>query len=208
MTFPSTRLRRPLVLSLAVAAAAVAVVLLQGTHSDSAAAGPAVPSQQVLGQFAIFTSSSSAVDKLPSEAGPTPAAASVVRSIATNSSAISQWATLNGKEACVVIDGTDGAQGAPSSCADLEAPADESELLTIAASSSDVPNTRAGAATIVAGLAPNGVSAVTINLANGTAHTAPVVDNGFHLLTGGSEPTGYVWTTGAGVKHVQNMKGN
>jgi hypothetical protein len=163
----------------------------------------------VLAKFGIFERSSSAADILPADAGPEAAAAPLSRGIDAGTGGLSQWATLNGKQACVVIDGSaPGAQGGPSACSNLEAASDASELLTIAASSSEKPNTRAGEAQIVAGLAPNGVNTVNITLANGAKHTVPVVQNGFHLLTGGSNPVSYEWTDGSGTKHVQNMKGS
>jgi hypothetical protein len=204
----STRKATRVFLAALLLVVAVGVLLTVSAHSGSAA-GPAAPSTQVLAKFGIFDRSSSAVDTLPADAGPEAAAAPLSRGIATRTGGLSQWATLNGKQACVVIDGSaPAAQGGPSACANLEAASDASELLTIAASASEKPNTRAGEAQIVAGLAPNGVDAVNITLANGAEHTVPVVENGFHLLTGGSNPVSYEWTDGSGAKHVQNMKGS
>lgn len=208
MTLSTRKTTRVFVAALLILTAAVGVVLAERAHVGSAAGAP-TPSPQVLSQFAIFGRSPSTSDALPADAGPEAAAASLTKSIATGTGTLSQWATLDGKQACVVINGQDpGAQGAPSACANLEAPKDESELLTIAASESNTPNTRAGEAQIVAGLAPDGIDAVTITLATGAKHTVPVLQNGFHLLTGGSNPVSYEWTAASGAKHVQNMEGN
>jgi hypothetical protein len=201
LSFP--RAWRVLIPAALVAAATVGVVLAVGAHS-STAAGPAAPSATVVKQFAIFNRASVASDALPAEAGPSPAAASVVRRVATGTSSLSQWATLSGNQACVVIDGTaPGAHGAPAACGTLEPAHEESELLTIVAGESgpDAP-------TVLAGLIEDGVTDVTITLANGTTHTVPVVENGFHLLTGGSEPTAYSWTSASGAKYTQNLKGS
>jgi hypothetical protein len=198
---------RLLIAGLLMAAAAVAIILAESGHSS--AAGPATPVSQVLSQFSVFDGASSAADALPADAGPEPAAAPLTRSIATGSADLSQWATLNGNQGCVVIEGTaPGAQGTPASCTDLESATAANELLTIAAASSTQPYARKLPETIVAGLAPNGVNSVSITLANGASHTVPVVDNGFHLLTGGSDPVAYEWASADGAKHVQNLKGS
>lgn len=207
MTLSLSKAWRLLIPALLIGAVAVTIALAQSGHSS--AAGPAAPSSQVLSQFSVWNSASSAADTLPADAGPEPATASLTRSIATGSSDLSQWATLNGTQGCVVIEGTaPGAQGAPSACANLETATAANELLTIAAGASNQPYARRLPETIVAGLAPNGVDSVTITLANGASHTVPVADNGFHLLTGGSDPVAYEWTSANGAKHVQNLKGS
>lgn len=201
LSFP--RPWRLLIPTLFLVGCALAAVILTESTSKTQAASPAAPSQAVAKQFGVFARPSSASDVLPADVGPTPATATVVRSIATGTPSLSEWATLAGNRTCVVINGTaPGAVGAPAACAELEPPHEEGELLSIVAGETGYKKP-----TILAGIAPDGVTSVTVTLADGTTHAVPVVENGFHLATGGSEPTVYEWTSGAGVKHKQTLMG-
>jgi hypothetical protein len=195
-----------LVVSLIVLAGA-AGVLFAALAQNGSATGRIAVAPGVVSRFGIFARPPAA-GTLPADAGPQAAAAPVARAIATGSPEIAQWATLSGKQACVVVDGSaPGAEGGPTACGDIEAATNASELLTIAASATNEPNQRPGQAQIIAGLAPDGVNTVTITLANATEHTVAVVDNGFHLLTGGNDPVSLEWTDTSGAKHMQRLKG-
>jgi hypothetical protein len=182
-------------------------VLFATVAQNGSATGRVLPAPGVVSRFGIFARPPAA-GTLPVDAGPQAAAAPLARAIATGDPEIAQWATLNGKQACVVVDGSaPGAEGGPTACGDIEAATNASELLTIAASATDEPNQRPGQAQIIAGLAPDGVDTVTITLANATEHTVAVVDNGFHLITGGNDPVSLEWTDASGAKHIQRLKG-
>lgn len=64
-----------------------------------------------------------------------------------------------------------------------------------------------GLANVVAGLAPNGVSSVTIAFSDGTSVEAPVVENGFsYQIVGEPKMVSDVsWTTAAGQHYSENQ---
>lgn len=123
--------------------------------------------------------------------------------MSTGDPTLKEWATATGEELCAVIDGTTlVATGAPSSCNSAARLRDSHELLVFGASASAAGSTHTSPE-VIAGLAPNGVTSVTIGLANGTSQTVPVVDNGFHLMNPGAKPQRFTWKSASGVNYSQ-----
>jgi len=174
-------------------------------NEKRASSSQTVASPGVVAQFSVFGRAAASGDTLPKDAG---VIAQVIRAVPTHDPTLQQWLTLNGNEACVVIEGQGGAEGAPSACADMEQPHSADELLMLGASSGAAGSGAAkGAPSVLAGIAPNGVSAVTVTYVNGDAVSLAVADNAFHTFTHGRAPDTLTWTTASGVRHSENVRG-
>jgi len=175
-------------------------------NQKRASSSQAVASSNVVSRFSVFARPVAPGDALPKHAG---VVAPITRGVPTNDASLQQWLTLNGNEACVVIEGKDGAEGAPSACADMEQPGSADELLMLGASSGAAGSGAArGAPSVLAGIAPNGVSAVTVTYVDGDAVSLAVADNAFHTFTRGRAPAILTWTTAGGARHSQNVRGS
>jgi hypothetical protein len=195
---------RVMLLLAVVAALAVAVVLLGGHGSQARAdapseyaAYPALESAAPTGLALVSAPPSSQGD---ASSGPTwpleppggahsgwPIATSI-RRVAVDTSAVSVWIAKSiGGGVCVLLSRNqpnDGVYGVGYSCSTGEE--DLARGATVEASS--FPG--ASGKVYVAGVVPNSVSAVRVDLADGATATAPVSDNGW-ALEAEAPPRGY-----------------
>jgi hypothetical protein len=194
------RMSIPMVLTVVIAGA---LLLLGGKNAKST---QLIVSPRLTSQFGIFRRAATQADSLPRDSG---VVAQVTRSVSTGDPYLQQWATLSGTQACVVVDGTEpGAEGAPSACADLSQAQNDGQLLALGAASGPAGSGAGeGPPSILTGLAPDDVHTITVSYSDGKAVSVPVLENGFHVLTQGREPTNLTWTTVGGVHHAQNLKG-
>jgi hypothetical protein len=195
----SSRTRGWAGVGLALLAGAVVWTLVACDQSGSATGRP---SATLLSEYSVLGGPAASSDALPRNAG---VSAADARAVSTGESTLKEWATATGDELCAVVGGsTLLAEGAPSTCNSAAHLRDNHELLVLGAGASNAAE--AGTATepeVIAGLAPNGVTSVTIELANGTSQTVPVVDNGFHLMNPGARPQRFSWKSASGVNYNQ-----
>ena len=184
---------------LALLACAVVLALIASDQSGSATGQP---SATLLSEYSVLSAPAAPTDALPTNAG---VSAADARSVSTGDPTFKEWATATGDELCAVVGGaTLVATGAPSTCNSAARLRGSHELLVFGAGASAAGGTSTSPGPeVIAGLAPNGVTSVTIELANGTSQTVPVVDNGFHLMNPGARPQGFTWKSASGVNYIQ-----
>jgi hypothetical protein len=184
-------------------------VIVAGRH-DAAQSEP--PATTVVDHYSIFQRTASTSDSLP--AGVDEEATVTARRQQADATDIMQWATATGETICVVDRYTPASSpngvrpDTNQSCnqvANLEA---EHQLLVqsslVGGTSSTPP--KPGLANVISGLAPNGVTSVTITFSDGTSLQAPVVENGFsYQIVGEPKAVSDVsWTTATGQHYSQN----
>jgi hypothetical protein len=125
------------------------------------------------------------------------AAGGIIRRIGPAGGAVTEWGSAKGDELCITVGASAGvASGGPAACNQLAILSQPKELLVMAAGSGGGASKSGDPpppSQVVAGLAPNGVSSVTINFTNGTSAVVPVANNGFVLNTDGRTPGTYKW---------------
>lgn len=174
--------------------------------STAATVGPTSPSSAVLSHYAVFRRPSSSSDALPpgmQKGGPSPAALS--RRQPTPYASTSQWATLEGELLCVVASHTfptspGGVGNGASACITAE---HLNNQLLVLVSKFSPPSTSQEASTtvtLISGLAPDGVTSVTLSFNDGSQQTVPVQENGFTYDLGESTKvlTSVTWTNPSG----------
>jgi hypothetical protein len=176
----------------ALVAAGGAIAFHSLGTTPSARSAQSTPSPAVIANFSILGREELAGDALPTAAG---VDATLQRKITTNSPTFEQWASLNGEEVCVIVSGSAVGEAAPSACNSSSAIAEGRELLTVESGS------ERGVSSVIAGLAPDGVKAVEVTFTDGTAATAPVAANGFHLLSKGKRLRHLTWSTPTATYH-------
>lgn len=143
----------------------------------------------------------------------------VSRQIATGDPLLRQWITVSGDTLCVQIETEEGGEAVgPRACnAAVNLEGNELLVLGLGGAPAVVPSltgqssesigeaTRPGPPRLLVGLAPDGVSQVSIAFAGGHLQTVNTGDNGFHVYIGGSAPTALTWTTADGVRHSQTL---
>lgn len=121
--------------------------------------------------FKVFDKPARAADSLPKGSA---YADGVSRRIGNEARTFSAWAVVTADQVCVTVNASSGAaSGGPAACnttAELSKP---DQLLTLQAQSSD------STYQAIAGIAPQGVSSVTIYFSDGSSTLVPVVNNGF-----------------------------
>jgi hypothetical protein len=173
---------------IAVLLAAAGAAVLAISANTSAKASATAPSSAVMSHYAVFDRAAVASDPLPAAslvAEPQAAERSTLtRRVSQNgASDTTEWATLNGEQLCVIVRSTpsDGLPDTNRACvaaAELEAQHQLLLQLSLVGSTSSTPP-EAGLANVISGLAPDGVTNVTLHFADGTGQTVPVTENGF-----------------------------
>lgn len=185
--------RASIVITIVALASIWLVVALAGTGPSSESSGPktfnlaATPAppevsaptsaqlQAAASVFHVFNRASQAVDSPPSGSA---YASGVSRRAGTSSGALQAWAVSTGNQVCVTVYTATGAASGPAACNTVVALNSSDQLLV------DVSTTPATSSSeVIAGLAPDGVSNVTIDFQDGTSAVVPVVDNGFTYTT-------------------------
>lgn len=163
-------------LRLAAAAAAPVVTAPTAAQTSSAAA-----------TFGVFGQQAQAADSLPAESA---YKVGTARRVGPSSGAVAAWAVVTGEQVCVTVNaGTGPAAGGPAACNSPTELAQPNQLLILDAGSSD------SSSHVIAGLVPDGVSSVTIDLGSAAPVSVPVTSNGFTYTTPAGElPSGYSWT--------------
>jgi hypothetical protein len=163
----------------------------------------------VLHQYSIFGRAVKASNAALPSSIRFPVGEAVVRRQPSRYAGISHWATVNGDEVCVVVSAAIGSMTAPdtdAACNSEQYLESHGELLT---QSSFVGGSKTPPATseanVISGLAPNGVTAVTVNFADGSHAEVPVEDNGFVYTTGSASKRvqGVAWKTATGQARQQ-----
>jgi hypothetical protein len=208
MVSPAVR-HRVIGLALALVLAALAVVAIHDGYRSSQSASPsrvklaseptvpqvAAPSaaqvQTAAAQFAVFGQAATAGDALPTQSA---YSAGVPRRIGPSSSSVAVWGVVTAGQICVTVNATTGpAAGGPAACNTPAELAEPNQLLATIASSSG------SGSQVIAGIAPNGVSGVTINFSDGSSVIAPVKRNGFLYIAPASVTfSGFAWTNAGG----------
>jgi hypothetical protein len=187
-------------------AAAIAIVLSSGTQARSTS----VPTPTT--NYGVFATAPTAADVIPAT---NPLSAAVardvpgaeVRAMPTTIPGLSTWAVAGAGEICVAADNGSGPEMACDAAARLTT--DPNELIVSATNAatgagSINTSTAVGAADLIVGLAPDGVTAVTTHYENGATATVPVVNNGFQLAANSTTTiTSYSWTDQAGAPHSE-----
>lgn len=178
-------------------------ILLQTGKAHSQQIGA---SESLLTHFSVLsTSAESSADQL----SPVGVVASPTHKIVTDDPSLQQWMAARGDDACVLESDSDvsGDGTSPAyTCASLTSGKVEDELVAMGSGAlPHSPGSRPSGPLVLVGLAPNGVTSVSITYTDGTSDIAPVVDNGFHALSDGRRPAAFAWTTVDGKTHVQNL---
>jgi hypothetical protein len=188
-------------------AAAGVAVLAVSANTSAKASGP-TPSPAVMSHYSVFARAATNSDPLPAAslvAEPQAAEESTITRRLTQSGATdtTEWATLNGEQICVIARSTpsDGLPDTNRACvaaAELEAQHQLLLQLSLVGSTSSTPP-EAGLANVISGLAPDGVTTVTLDFADGTEETVPVTENGFiDRLSSPKMLQHLTWTSPAG----------
>jgi hypothetical protein len=130
-----------------------------------------------------------------------------------------QWITAEDETLCVQISTQEaGSDAEPRACNTLANLQSSQELLVLGVGGGPATppslNGEGGESvtkaashlppTLLAGLAPDGVSQVSVTFAGGRVQTVKTEDDGFHLYTDNSTPTNLAWTAD-GVQHNQPL---
>lgn len=194
-----------LLVLLAVALVGLFIILSRGDGARSAIASSS--SISALEHYQVLRRAATPSDAATADLPP---GAQVLRRQATGNSRLSQWISLGGGKVCVTVQGAaTGAtgQGTYRAC-NSESRLEASNQLVATSSYSSPPGSPAptpGVSSLVAGLAPDGVSAVTVTFDDGSTRTAPVVDNGFHLTISGAPKSvkSFSWVDASGNAHTE-----
>jgi hypothetical protein len=156
-------------------------------------------------QFAALQRAPTAADALPTNA----TIAGPARRV--DVSGEPQWLLVKGNEVCVLLQGSPSSltSGGPNSCIETEKLKADGGVLVFEFGS--YPPTLPLTATpppprapqIIAGVAEDGITSVTITFVNGAVVNAPVVDNGFQVATAERMPAEYRWTSADGAAHSE-----
>lgn len=168
--------RRSLGFNLAAAPAAPAVTAPTAAQTSSAAT-----------TFGVFGQQAQAADSLPADSV---YKVGTARRIGSPSASVAAWGVVTGEQVCVTVNAATGpAAGGPAACNSPAQLTQPNQLLILDASSSD------SSSHVIAGLVPDGVSSVTIDLGGAAPVSVPVASNGFTYTTlAGELPSGYSWT--------------
>jgi hypothetical protein len=202
------------VLLTALLGAGACAYFLSATPARSATDPPASQTASYVASYAALQSVATSADQMPSAAGLSDVTEARLVSVSTDPSPA--WlATTSSGQLCVVV----GASGG-SGCVAESALASGTQLLIVGESVGATPSEPLTQAQIqaeneagppppqvIAGVAPNGVSTVSVTYSNGTSTTAPVKDNGFEISPGGRSPVAFSWTDAAGTQHSQTSGG-
>jgi hypothetical protein len=191
--------RRPRVALLVAALVAGAIFVATGAFTPGGARASAVaPSAAALNGYSIFSRPAQSLDAV--SAIPQLPSGALTRRQPSPYAGISQWASVSGDEVCVFV--KDAATGdTDGACNSAEYLASHHELLVERAyvGGSATPPTDQQA-NLVAGLAPDGVTSVSVKFADGSHVSVPVEANGFvySLGSGVKKVSGVAWTTSSG----------
>jgi hypothetical protein len=202
-----------LVGAVALTAAIVAGLWVGLTPVHSQTSQPLAPTAG----YSVFNRLAAANDTPPTDLNE---GSYISREIQTGVPSLRQWVTAEGETLCVQINVQEsGSDSEPRAC-DTTANLDSSHQLLVlgvgggspspaslsgdskeAVSSSSAPTPP----TLLAGLAPDAVTQVSVTFADGKVQTIPTQDNGFHVYTDGKMPTNLTWTTAGNVQHSQPL---
>lgn len=137
----------------------------------------------------------------------------------TGDPSLRQWITAEGETLCVQINAQEaGSDAEPRACNTVANLQSSQELLVLEVGGAlPTPPSLDGEGgesvnksashlppSLLAGLAPDGVSEVSVTFADGHVQTIKTADNGFHLYTDNNTPTKLTWTA-SGVPHTQPL---
>jgi hypothetical protein len=180
---PLSRTKALVICALALAAAGIVVLLFATANGGTArATGLPVVTQNDYSAFGAGTAGSASGMTPPStraETGDRPLAASMTRLVVGNAD-LDVWLAKSSEGGVCVFVERRGAKGAGGSCA-------PAALLRTGATA--VVEEGNGERTI-AGVVPDGVSAVTVRFATGDSKTVPVADNGWAIENAPASVTG------------------
>lgn len=156
------------------------------TRGSVAAEDAAAPAE-VSAEFGVFGHPAAMADALPTSSA---YAGHAARRIARSEGTAAAWALIDGTQVCVTISGTGAAASGPAACTSEATLSKPGQLLVLGPGSLPVsgpPTPAVGPRVpqLLVGLAPNGVSTVTVDSVDGNTATVPVVDNGFEISTDG-----------------------
>lgn len=140
--------------------------------------------------FGVFNRPTRAADSLPAGSA---YAGGASRRIGSSSGPLQAWAITSGNQVCVTVYASSGpATGGPAACNTVATLNTSDQLLV------DVSTTPATSSSeVIAGLAPDGVSNVTIDFQDGMSAAVPVVNNGFTYTTTDTKPiSDFSWSRG------------
>lgn len=182
------------------------VLFLVSASSPPAHAGTEATPTALLSRYSVFNQPAVAADALPTAATERLGFVSARRQ-PSGYTDVSHWATVRGDEVCVVVATAAGFE-APyidGACNDAEYLETHHELLTERAYLGNSATPPApGAANLIAGLAPDGVTDVSLSFADGSSAEVPVVDNGFVYRPSDGKVVAHVsWRTAAGATFEQ-----
>ena len=209
---PTLAIRSRLALGTALLLVAIATsaIVISGTSTTRASSPSVTPSSAALANFGIFRREAVAADALLARQASRPVpAGTLTRRLPTVYPTYAQWATLEGDRLCVVdkytpVSGPSDQGGACNSASYLEK---EHQLLVSMSQTDDTTSTPPppGQANVISGLAPDGVTSVTLRFADGSQQTVLVEDNGFMLNLGSSPKTlaKVTWTDASGQDHSE-----
>lgn len=197
-----TRVPRKALAVSALAAAAFGSYFALSTPGHSSAAPTPTRS------YSLFQRPTTSADTLPADSV---LPRSGARQIYTGDNAIHQWATVNGDQLCVEVRGLPtNYRAGPTACNSLSTLARADQLLVLGVSVADGPKRLPETPqpppppTALAGVVPDGISAVTVTYADGSQDAAGVSNNGFHVSTHGRMPSSFAWQTADGTTHRQS----
>ncbi len=192
---------------LVAATACVVIMMIPGGHANAASGQAMTPSPSVLNHYAVFSRAQSTADAVPT-ASTLLARPEIVSSTAltrhqpTSDPTYAQWAAVEGERLCVVDQFTPASApnseaGANKACNGAQYLEDHHQLIVQASYTGGTSGTapEPGVANVVSGLAPNGVSDVTLIFADGTEQSVPVIENGFlYSLSTAQKLANVTWT--------------
>ncbi len=184
---------------------ASAIIISDTTTQVRALGGVAAPSSTALGHYAIFRREAVPSDELPAvgPVGSLTFSEALTRKQSIEYPEYSQWASIEGDDLCVIDRFTPASspEGAPvtnRACNSVEYLESHHELISQASfvgSSSSTPPAP-GLSNVISGLAPDGVTSVTLGFTDGSQETVRVQENGFIYSLGNSPKrlAGLTWT--------------
>ncbi len=158
------------------------------------------PIAAYLRSFSVLRQPVNSRDTLPADPGAGKLTA--IRLVSGTKTLTPQWLAITAtKQLCVIISMRPwGLNTLPSGCVPVATVAKDHQLLVYGVQDTADPGSISPDVMIVGGLAPDGISSVTIEFQHGQARTVGVVNNAFQFQTH-SMPVQFIWTSGDGVKH-------
>lgn len=189
------------VCAVTLVAAVAGVMAFELPAGQSIAAGTPTPTTG----YSVFSAPTGDAEAMPAGLAAEQPPDAELRAQPTTTTGVLAWAVAGDGQICVAESDAGGGSEACASAATVTA---NTNSLLYTATAEGTPSNDTGAVDLVAGLAPDGVSDVTLHFGNGTSAQVPVVDNGFQLKTATPVTIASLsWEDSAGVPHTQEIGG-